>query len=47
LFAAVLFFAAISERFEYFTAQVVLLAIAGIGLLVGIGIAVGQPITTG
>jgi hypothetical protein len=47
LFAAVLFFAAISERFEYFMAQVVLLAIAGIGLLVGIGIAVGQPITTG
>jgi hypothetical protein len=47
LFAAVLFFAAISERFEYYIAQVILLAIAGVGLLVGIGIAVGQPITAG
>lgn len=47
LFAAVLFFAAISERFEYLGAQVGLLVIAGIGLVVGIGIAAGQPITAG
>jgi hypothetical protein len=47
LFAAVLFFAAISERFEYFRAQVILLVIAGIGLIVGLSIAIGQPITTG
>ena len=47
LFAAVLFFAAISERFEYYKAQVALLAIAGLGLITGLGIAFGQPITTG
>ncbi len=47
LFAAVLFFAAISERFEYLGAQVSLLVMAGIGLLVGIGIAAAQPITSG
>lgn len=47
LFAAVLFFAAISERFEYLGAQIALLTMAGIGLLVGIGIAGAQPITAG
>lgn len=47
LFAAVLFFAAISERFEYLGAQVALLVMAGIGLLAGIGIAAAQPITAG
>jgi hypothetical protein len=47
LFAAALFFAAISERFEYFPAQVTLLVIAGTGLVVGVGIAGGQPITSG
>jgi hypothetical protein len=47
LFAAALFFAAISERFEFPKARVVLLVMAGIGLVVGIAIAVGQPITTG
>jgi len=47
LFAAVLFFAAMAERFEYFRAQVVLLVIAGIGLVVGLGVAIGQPITGG
>ena len=47
LFAAVLFFAAISERFEYVRAQVILLLIASVGLVAGIAIAVGQPITTG
>ena len=47
LFAAVLFFAAMAERFEYFKAQVALLVIAGIGLVIGLGIAGGQPITSG
>lgn len=47
LFAAALFFAAISERFEYPRARVVLLVLAGIGLVVGVGIAGGQPITSG
>lgn len=47
LFAAVLFFAAIAERFEYFRAQVILLVLAGIGLVIGIAIAFGQPITSG
>lgn len=47
LFAAVLFFAAISERFEYIRARVVLLTLAGIGLVAGIAVALGQPITSG
>jgi hypothetical protein len=47
LFAAVLFFAAMAERFEYFRAQVALLVIAGIGLVIGLAIALGQPITSG
>jgi hypothetical protein len=47
LFAAVLFFAAMAERFEFFKAQVALLAIAGIGLVIGLVIAGGQPITSG
>ncbi len=47
LFAAALFFAAISERFEYFRAQVTLLVLAAIGLVAGIAVAAGQPITGG
>lgn len=47
LFAAVLFFAAISERFEYFPARMVLLSVASVGLVVGVIVAFGQPITTG
>jgi hypothetical protein len=47
LFAAVLFFAAISERFEFPKARIVLLALAVVGLVVGLGVAFGQPITTG
>jgi hypothetical protein len=47
LFAAVLFFAAIAERFEYVRAQVALLFLAGAGLIVGLVVALGQPITTG
>jgi hypothetical protein len=43
LFAIVLFFAAISERFAYVRVSVFLLSIAAIGLVV----AVGQPITGG
>jgi hypothetical protein len=47
LFASVLFFAAIAERFEYVRAQVALLILAGIGLVAGAGVAIGQPITGG
>jgi hypothetical protein len=47
LFAAVLFFAAISERFDFHKARFILLALAVLGLIVGLGIAVGQPITSG
>jgi hypothetical protein len=47
LFAAVLFFAAMAERFEYFRAQILLLSFAGIGLILGVYVAFGQPITTG
>jgi hypothetical protein len=47
LFAGVLFFAAISERFEYLRIRLGLLALGGIGLITGVVIALGQPITTG
>lgn len=47
LFAAVLFFAAISERFTYVPAQLALLGLATVGLIAGIVVAFGQPITTG
>lgn len=47
LFAAVLFFAAIAERFEYVRAQVALLILGSIGLIVGLIVALDQPITTG
>jgi hypothetical protein len=47
LFAAVLFFAALSERFEYVWARVCLLLLAGIGLVAGLAVALGQPITGG
>jgi hypothetical protein len=47
LFAIVLFFAAISERFDYVRVRVFLLSIAGVGLLAGIVVAFGQPITAG
>ena len=47
LFAIVLFFAAISERFEYVRMRVVLLALAVAGLIAGVAVAFGQPITTG
>jgi hypothetical protein len=46
-FAAVLFFAAISERFEYAVARVALLSIASLGLVVGLALMATQPVTTG
>jgi hypothetical protein len=46
-FAAALFFAAISERFEYRRARISLLAFACVGLMAGIGVAVTQPVTSG
>jgi len=47
LLAAVLFFAAISERFEVFVPRVTLLALAGFGLVAGIVVMVIQPVTGG
>jgi len=47
LFAAVLFFAAISERFEHRPSRMVLLGFATIGLIGGFATALSQPITTG
>jgi hypothetical protein len=47
LFAVVLFFAAISERFEFAPMRITLLSMAGIGLVAGVIIAASQPVTTG
>lgn len=47
LFAAVLFLAAVSERFDYARARIILLALACVGLISGVAIALSQPITTG
>jgi hypothetical protein len=47
LFAIVLFFAAISERFAYVRVRVFLLSVAAVGLVAGVAVAFGQPITTG
>ncbi len=47
LFAAVLFFTAISERFEYLPARRALLGLAGVGLVAGIATAAVQPVTGG
>lgn len=47
LFAIVLFFAAISERFDYVRMRVLLLGVAAVGLIAGIVVAFGQPITAG
>ena len=46
-FAASLFFAAISERFDYRRARIALLGMATIGLVLGFVVAVTQPITSG
>jgi hypothetical protein len=47
LFALVLFFTAIAERFTYPGLRTGLLIMAGIGLLTGIVVALTQPITAG
>lgn len=47
LFAVVLFFAAIAERFDFLRMRMLLLVFAGIGLVAGVAIALGQPITSG
>lgn len=47
LFAASLFFAGISERFEYVPARSTLLGLAGLGLVVGVAIGFTQPLTWG
>lgn len=47
LFAVVLFFTAVSERFEYERVRVGLLALGAIGLVSGLTVALAQPITTG
>jgi hypothetical protein len=44
-FASVLFFAAISERFEFRTARIVLLTLAAVSLTGGIVVAVSQKVT--
>ena len=47
LFAAALFFAAIAERFDSARARIALLILAGTGLIAGVSVALGQPITGG
>ena len=47
IFAMVLFFAAISERFEYLRVRLSILCLAGAGLIAGIVVAAGLPITSG
>jgi hypothetical protein len=46
-FAAALFFAAISERFEYRRARAFLLALGCVGLVAGLVFLIGEPITAG
>jgi hypothetical protein len=45
--AAALFFAAISERFDYRRARLVLLGLACTGLIAGVAVSVTQPVTLG
>lgn len=47
LFASALFFAAISERFEFVPARVTLLVLGGAGLIGGLAVALTQPVTSG
>ena len=47
LFAASLFFAAISERFEVVGPRATLVGISAIALVVGVIVVVSQPVTTG
>ncbi len=44
LFASALFFAAISERFEFVAARVTLLVLASLGLIGGLGVSFTQPV---
>jgi hypothetical protein len=46
-FAAVLFFAAISERFAFAPARATLLGLAAVGLVAGTAVMLTQPVTTG
>ena len=47
LFASALFFAAVSERFEFAAARVTLLVIGGLALAAGIVVTLSQPMTGG
>jgi hypothetical protein len=47
LFAAALFFAAISERFEYRRVRISLLGFGAFIVVVGVGLALTQPVTSG
>lgn len=47
LFAAVLFLTALSERFSFIPARLVLLSLSTIGLIGGVAIALTQPVTFG
>jgi len=47
LFASALFFTAISERFDYRRARLALLGLGALGLVVGVAVALSQPITAG
>lgn len=44
-FAAALFFAAISERFDYRRVRLVLLGLACVGLIAGVAVSITQPVT--
>jgi hypothetical protein len=46
-FAAVLFFAAISERFAFAPARATLLGLAAVGLVAGMAVMLTQPVTSG
>jgi hypothetical protein len=47
LFASALFFAAVSERFEFLPARSTLLVIGGVALVAGLVVSLSQPVTTG
>jgi hypothetical protein len=47
LFATALFFAAISERFEFVAARITLLTIGGLSLAGGLAVLLSQPVTGG
>jgi hypothetical protein len=47
LFAAALFFAAVSERFVYLPARTTLLGISGLALVSGVLVIATQPVTSG